>query len=75
MAGAFVLLVAALLIGSLVRPELPIEATRVLPMRTLRADRVTRAALADLHQLHRAVPFARDHAINPLTNGRVYAQP
>lgn len=33
--------------------------------------RVTRAALADLHQLHRAVPFARDHAINPLSNGRV----
>ena len=36
-----------------------------------RVKRVTRAALADLHQLHRAVPFARDHAINPLSNGRV----
>jgi len=32
-------------IAVLVRPSLPIEATRLLPMRTLRADRVRRAAL------------------------------
>ncbi len=32
-------------IAVLVRPELPIEATRLLRMRTLRTDRVTRAAL------------------------------
>ncbi len=32
-------------IAVLVRPELPIEATRVVPMRALRADRVRRAAL------------------------------
>jgi endonuclease/exonuclease/phosphatase family metal-dependent hydrolase len=32
-------------IAVLVRPELPMEATRLVPMRTLRADRVTRAAL------------------------------
>ena len=32
-------------IAILVRPALAIEATRVLPMRTLRADRVTRAGL------------------------------
>jgi endonuclease/exonuclease/phosphatase family metal-dependent hydrolase len=32
-------------IAILVRPDYVIEATRVLPMRTLRADRVTRAAL------------------------------
>ena len=32
-------------IAILVRPSLPIEATRLLPMRTLRADRVRRAAL------------------------------
>ncbi|MFZ0250971.1 MAG: endonuclease/exonuclease/phosphatase family protein [Acidimicrobiales bacterium] len=32
-------------IAILVRPELAIEATRLLPMTTLRADRVTRAAL------------------------------
>ena len=32
-------------IAVLVRPELPIEATRVVPMSTLRADRVRRAAL------------------------------
>jgi endonuclease/exonuclease/phosphatase family metal-dependent hydrolase len=32
-------------IAVLVRPELPIEATRLVPMSTLRADRVRRAAL------------------------------
>ena len=32
-------------IAVLVRPELPIEATRVVPMSTLRADRVRRAAI------------------------------
>jgi endonuclease/exonuclease/phosphatase family metal-dependent hydrolase len=32
-------------IAVLVRPELPIEATRLVPMRVLRADRVRRAAL------------------------------
>ncbi len=32
-------------IAVLVRPEIPIEATRVVPMSTLRADRVLRAAL------------------------------
>ena len=49
-------------IAILVRPSLPIEATRVLPMRTLRADRVERAALVlDVTVEGRPVSVAGTH--------------
>jgi endonuclease/exonuclease/phosphatase family metal-dependent hydrolase len=49
-------------IAVLVRPSLPIESTRVVPMRTLRADRVNRAALVvDLTVAGRPVSVAGTH--------------
>jgi len=49
-------------IAILVRPSLPIEATRVLPMRTLRADRVERAALVlDVTVEGRPISLAGTH--------------
>ncbi len=49
-------------IAVLVRPELPIEATRVVPMSVLRADRVRRAALVvDLTVDGRPISVAGTH--------------
>lgn len=49
-------------IAVLVRPELPIEATRVVPMSTLRSDRVRRAAIVvDLTVGGHAVSVAGTH--------------
>jgi endonuclease/exonuclease/phosphatase family metal-dependent hydrolase len=49
-------------IAVLVKPELPIEATRVVPMRVLRADRVRRAAVVvDLTVDGRPISVAGTH--------------
>jgi endonuclease/exonuclease/phosphatase family metal-dependent hydrolase len=49
-------------IAVLVRPDLPIEATRLVPMRTLRTDRVTRAALVvDISVEGRPISVAGTH--------------
>lgn len=49
-------------IAVLVRPDLPIEATRLLPMRTLRTDPVTRAALVvDITVEGRPISVAGTH--------------
>jgi len=63
-------------IAVLVRPDLPIEATRVVPMRVLRVDRVRRAALVvDLTVDRRPISVAGTHMAHlPFGSHRNWAE-